>query len=65
MKSTEGQNLVVFGGILQSAFLTAFLVFVLGWPPLLTGASYVAVTAMFLIVYRRVIRPRSTLTADP
>ncbi|APW96886.1 hypothetical protein CHINAEXTREME_03475 [Halobiforma lacisalsi AJ5] len=60
VQSREGLHVVSLGGVVLGGFWAAFLIFVLGWHPLLTGGLYLFVTVTYLVFYRRVILPRFT-----
>ncbi|SFC29438.1 hypothetical protein SAMN05444422_106254 [Halobiforma haloterrestris] len=64
VQSTEGLHVVSLGGVVLGGFWAAFLIFVLGWPPLLTSGLYLFVTVTYLVVYRRVILPRFASTSS-
>lgn len=52
VQTKEGFHIVTFGGAVIGGFWAVFLIFVLNWPPLVTGGLYVVVTALTLAYYR-------------
>lgn len=64
IQSRDGLHLVSLGGILLTGCLTAFAVFILDWPPLLTVSVYVLATGSYLIAYKRLVLSQSDLPVD-
>ncbi|WP_423744909.1 hypothetical protein V5735_02445 (plasmid) [Haladaptatus sp. SPP-AMP-3] len=64
VQSKEGLHVVSLGGVVLGGFWAVFSIFILNWPPLLTGGLYLFTTVTYFVLYDRVILPRSNIPIE-